>query len=383
MSNEKLPFEEGEEKKFNFEIRPYTRKIPTEQECLEKFFDGCRQCTLGYLPTMFFINYYYDIFGHQLERKDLSFRFNDGVPELKTGGIFADVTSDYKIEVDFFQTLYDRAITVFRFDDSSYLAVYANAIVGIAWYKDYLRISSVMTNDQPEDVMWIFEGATQYKDSIDKTKFSIAVYSEQMGITKMEQDLKKIDVDIETNYNDDIPYDKIKNILTEDGKSLLLFYGEPGTGKSTIIRKLIGEVDRRFIFMDPSIVSTISNVQFISFLSDIKGSVIVLEDCEKLLKSREDGFNATIGTVLNLTDGIVGDSFGVKFICTFNSKIDDVDKALLRKGRLSLKYEFGKLSIDKVKKIYPDAKDDMTLADAYFAAEENDFSKKNEKRIGF
>ena len=87
--------------------------------------------------------------------------------------------------------------------------------------------------------------------------------------------------------------------------------------------------------------------------------------------------------MLNLTDGIVGDVFGVKFICTFNSNVKDIDKALLRKGRLSMKYEFKKLSVDKVKKIYPKADSEMTLADAYFAENENDFSKEEKRAIGF
>ena len=61
----------------------------------------------------------------------------------------------------------------------------------------------------------------------------------------------------------------------------------------------------------------------------------------------------------------------------------DIDKALLRKGRLSMKYEFKKLSVDKAKKIYPKADSEMTLADAYFAENENDFSKEEKRSIGF
>jgi hypothetical protein len=39
----------------------------------------------------------------------------------------------------------------------------------------------------------------------------------------------------------------------------------------------------------------------------------------------------------------------VQIICTFNSELGLIDNALLRKGRLIARYEFGKLSIDKAK----------------------------------
>ena len=44
---------------------------------------------------------------------------------------------------------------------------------------------------------------------------------------------------------------------------------------------------------------------------------------------------------------MLSDCLNVQIICTFNSELKFVDNALLRKGRLIAKYEFGKLSIDK------------------------------------
>jgi len=38
-------------------------------------------------------------------------------------------------------------------------------------------------------------------------------------------------------------------------------------------------------------------------------------------------------------------------ICTFNSSVRMVDSALMRKGRLIAKYEFGKLDIEKAKRL--------------------------------
>jgi SpoVK/Ycf46/Vps4 family AAA+-type ATPase len=243
-------------------------------------------------------------------------------------------------------------------------------------------VNGILSNLEPYRILEILEGTKKYNIKIDKSKFYIAIATKN-GIYTKQHELKKMEIDVNKCYNDDIPYERVKEILSKDGKSLILFYGEPGTGKTTLIKKLINEVERKFIFMDASVVTNISDNDFIDFLSDNAGSVIVLEDCEKMLVSREQSNNQTIGTVLNLTDGIIGESFEVKFICTFNSDLKFVDDAILRKGRLSLKYEFKKLPVEKVRAIYPDATGEMTLADAYDATEENDFSKVERGEIGF
>jgi clusterin-associated protein 1 len=47
----------------------------------------------------------------------------------------------------------------------------------------------------------------------------------------------------------------------------------------------------------------------------------------------------------------MGDFLELKFVCTFNTAIDKIDKALLRKGRITTNYKFEKLSIDKANKL--------------------------------
>lgn len=120
-----------------------------------------------------------------------------------------------------------------------------------------------------------------------------------------------------------------------------------------------------------------------SYFLENQNTIFILEDREKVLMNREHYVNSVMPILLNLTDGIIGDVLGIKLICTFNTSLNNIDKALTRKGRLSLKYEFKKLTKDKVSNIIGKTADkEMTLADIYYA-EENDFSKKIQNKIGF
>jgi len=90
-----------------------------------------------------------------------------------------------------------------------------------------------------------------------------------------------------------------------------------------------------------------------------------------------------------MTDGLLGDGLQLKFICTFNAPIKDIDKALLRKGRLIAKYNFGKLETEKVNRLImtqnlpmPKAEAPMSLADI-FNYQEQGFDQEHSKRLGF
>jgi ATP-dependent 26S proteasome regulatory subunit len=76
-------------------------------------------------------------------------------------------------------------------------------------------------------------------------------------------------------------------------------------------------------------------------------SILVIEDAEKILTSREDEKNSAVTTLLNLTDGLLSDCLNIQIICSFNTDISRIDSALLRKGRLIAKYNFKPLAVKK------------------------------------
>ena len=93
---------------------------------------------------------------------------------------------------------------------------------------------------------------------------------------------------------------------------------------------------------------------FGNFLLSLQNSIIILEDCEAVIRSRKSNSSASaVSLLLNMGDGLMSDDLGIKFICTFNEEVTNIDEALMRKGRLACMYEFKKLTSDKVSVLLP------------------------------
>jgi ATP-dependent 26S proteasome regulatory subunit len=133
----------------------------------------------------------------------------------------------------------------------------------------------------------------------------------------------------------------------KDTNGFYLFHGQPGTGKSTYIKYLIHQLKKKVIFISPKMAGELDNLNMTTFLLENRNSVLVIEDAEELISSRKEVRNSSLSMLLNLTDGLLGESFGIQIIATFNTDVQNIDKALLRKGRLSKIYEFKPLALDR------------------------------------
>ena len=158
--------------------------------------------------------------------------------------------------------------------------------------------------------------------------------------------------DILKQYNDDfIEENEIitKFINSEEKSGLIILHGSKGTGKSTYIKNLVcSNPDKKFVFVPSSIIDLLGDPGFGSFLTSLNNHIIILEDCENIIRDRKlTGSASAVSLLLNMTDGILSDDLAIKFICTFNDDMKNIDDALLRKGRLISKYEFKNLSIEK------------------------------------
>lgn len=210
-------------------------------------------------------------------------------------------------------------------------------------------------------------------------------YTEEINIDNFE-------LDVEKNYNDDFVevHQIVNDALQEDKSGLILLHGAPGTGKTSYIKSLLStHQDTSFIFIPNDFVNELLQPDFITFLIAHKNAVLVIEDAEKVLISREDeNRNSVVSTILQLTDGLFSDYLNIKAICTFNTSIQKIDKALLRKGRMIAFYEFKALSYDKTNQLLTSlgqkpADKELTLAEIFNYQDKSFNASKGNNVIGF
>lgn len=156
--------------------------------------------------------------------------------------------------------------------------------------------------------------------------------------------------DIANLYNDDFKSfndELITKLQRSNSNGIVLLHGQPGTGKSSYIRHLIGAVKKNFIYLPSSMANHIAHPSFLQFLSKHSNSILIIEDAEELLMKRKSDSKPAISNLLNLSDGLLADCLRVQVITTFNCEYNKIDEAFLRKGRVLGRYCFQRLTTEK------------------------------------
>lgn len=267
------------------------------------------------------------------------------------------------------------------------------------WYKDHWFVVTGSHNKRTIGAYYlpsVFPNFDEFKQFLRPVeKGSVSVLLEQNGSLYT----RKIDFEppaipnLELNYGTgfSVAHAHILEKLERRRAGLVLLHGGTGNGKSFYIKYLTSIIDRDFIFVPISMVHLISSPAFIKLLLEHEEAVLVLEDAEQALQSREEDIynSSTVSSLLNLSDGILGTLLNITIIASFNMDKSNVDKALLRKGRLLYDHEFKKLSIDDATRLAAHLKAPLkaehptSLADIYNAAEETGYIPPVRKSIGF
>jgi SpoVK/Ycf46/Vps4 family AAA+-type ATPase len=122
---------------------------------------------------------------------------------------------------------------------------------------------------------------------------------------------------------------------------IAIFQGVPGTGKTYLIRSLVGAVENAmFIVMPASMVGSLDGPEFVDTLyktySKSDGPlVLIIEDADSVLAPRAGDNMHSISSLLNLSDGILGVLMDIRIVATTNAQVDELDEAIKRPGRLS------------------------------------------------
>ncbi len=229
--------------------------------------------------------------------------------------------------------------TVFKLENKVMIEVgneYAEILFGnnnYAYANDLMQLFSTMKAAEKEE------------------DFEINIITQNSnGLDLKQLEIKPTVLDIDLYYNDDFkPIDEVikKRLGKENDKGIILLHGLPGTGKTTYLRHLIGSIKKKVLFVSPSVAGNLMNPEFIDLLIDNPNAVVIIEDAENIIMDRKYSPNSSVSNLLNISDGLLSDCLNVQIICTFNSDLNLVDNALMRKGRLIAKYEFGKLDTAK------------------------------------
>lgn len=242
---------------------------------------------------------------------------------------------------------------------------------------------------------WFYESLLKYRENKNEPKqflfYTIGLSPNNDLICNKFKISTNYKIDIDLLYNNDFKekHKTIFEFIHNDSSGLIILSGVMGSGKTSYLRYLIAENhNKEFIIINNSMLNNLTNPEFIDFLNDHQGCILILEDCEQALKDRSlNPFENSVANILNLTDGLLADAFKIKMICTFNTNLKDIDPALTRKGRLITKYEFKELDAHKVAKLnelhnlnISDVKP-MTLANIFNYAKEN--NEQQTKLIGY
>lgn len=201
------------------------------------------------------------------------------------------------------------------------------------------------------------------KSILDNAKEALKKYNKKYNVSwayMTNRGHSTVDVNVESkNVIHDEYYPVLKQFGGVDSfydqylnspSSILIMTGNPGTGKTSLIRDFIVKKNLKAIVTYDEKVLYDEHF-FIDFLTNKEHDLLVIEDAELILTSRKDAGNKIMAKLLGVSDGIVK-LFKKKIIFTSNeTRIQNFDEAIIRPGRTFKIVNFNYLEYDQVKNI--------------------------------
>lgn len=164
-------------------------------------------------------------------------------------------------------------------------------------------------------------------------------YSEDKGglgiITIKENALTVSKIEVDANIDIDLYYSKetAKNInkllkkIKKTKNGISVFYGDRGTGKTSMIKKISSELDKSVLFIPNNLIEqTILNPEFINLLYKYRGCVLVIDDFEIIIDNF-NRYNAVINSINQITESLLSELVDVNIILIFNTdNISDISE---------------------------------------------------------
>ena len=179
-------------------------------------------------------------------------------------------------------------------------------------------------------------------------------YLNGMGGCEYVRSFFKNDFKPKKNYIPYIDTDEMFKQFFGGDENILLLVGKSGTGKSKLTSIAIEYLASNRANSSNRTVATISdaNILLNDFfwyqIRDNRIDLVILDDFDFMLGSRDSEdtkHNKFLSKFLTFTDGVRKNK--IKFIVTTNQEYRDMDKAILRKGRLFDVIEMRELSLEE------------------------------------
>ncbi|MFN3666630.1 MAG: AAA family ATPase [Sediminibacterium sp.] len=239
-----------------------------------------------------------------------------------------------------------------RIEFTKTLVVMADRMM-ISLGEDYAEI--LFCNKDYEKANNMILAFSKHKELEKEADFEINIITQSnYGLDLKSLAIQPTELDLDLYYNDDFKaVDAVikERLSKENEKGIVLLHGLPGTGKTTYLRHLIGGLKKKVLFVSPGVAGNLMNPEFMDLLLDNPNAVLIIEDAENIIMDRRYSSQSSVSNLLNISDGLLSDCLNVQIICTFNSAVNMIDEALMRKGRLIARYEFGKLEIAKAQNL--------------------------------
>lgn len=124
-------------------------------------------------------------------------------------------------------------------------------------------------------------------------------------------------------------------------ESILLLYGDPGTGKSNLLKHFLHKYNLSALITYQDNIRDLDSM----FSHFLKGDdrVLIIEDADEFLVKREAG-NTSMKRLLNITDGLTSNKDKKVIFTTNLTNTNNIDSALLRDGRCYGSFRFEPLN---------------------------------------
>ena len=165
--------------------------------------------------------------------------------------------------------------------------------------------------------------------------------------------LPTLEGNIKKYYNSDVYKDtkaifkEIKNI----NKGLSIFFGERGTGKTTLISHFLSKSEKRVIWIPIPLIEQIMFSDFNNFLLSNKDSIIVIDDSENFFTMSNQKSGIHTNCLIQLIDGYFSDTLNINIILVLNTDENSIDENLFNCNNIIGHVEFGDLDDAKIKKL--------------------------------